>query len=356
MDENIPDLKELAARSHKRNLRVGLYYTTRFMTVHQPEFWAFMNLNGEIILPGPGNTLLSDYDYPDPRPKEWMLKNMEGRKYIPANFETMEEGKFKGVSDVSVVTGSGTRLNNFYLGGLDWMFKNLGIDGVYFDETALDRTALQRARKIVDQYCPEGRIDLHSYNHFNNGWGLASSLNIYMELLPYIDFTWNGEGRDYNRMPDYWLIEVSGIPFGLPGQMLEGGGNPWRGMVYGITKRAGWKTDAPSAIWKFWDEHHIADKIMIGYWEKDCPVRCSNPFIKASIFKGEDEMIIPVANWTDQDVQVSINLDWAKLGLHPGTMEISIPAIQGYQEKQSPVELNKLILPAKKGFIIVAKQ
>ena len=85
-----------------------------------------------------------------------------------------------------------------------------------------------------------------------------------MDLLPYFDLLWIGEGRDYNRAPDHWLIEVSGIPFGLPGQMLEGGGNPWRGMVYGITNRPGWGGNSPSGLWKFWDEYKIEEKIMTG--------------------------------------------------------------------------------------------
>ncbi len=267
----------------------------------------------------------------------------------------MEEGKYKGVPDVSVFTGTGSRLDNFYVGGLDWMVQNLGIDGVYYDETTLDRFAFQRARKIIDRYCPEGRMDLHSYNHFNKRWGFAGCLNIYMDLLPYLDFTWIGEGRDYDRMPDHWLIEVSGIPFGLPGQMLEGGGNRWRGMVYGITKRAGWKTDAPSEIWKFWDDHKIADKTMIGYWEKDCPVRCSNSLIKASVFKGADEVIIPVANWTDQDKVVSLTIDWEKLEMDPGKVEIFIPEIKDFQAKQTSISLNKITIPGKKGYVIVMK-
>ena len=39
----------------------------------------------------------------------------------------------------------------------------------------------------------------------------------------------------YNRNPDHWLIEVSGIPFGLPGQMLEGG--RLRGSGKGVEER-----------------------------------------------------------------------------------------------------------------------
>ena len=94
----------------------------------------------------------------------------------------------------------------------------------------------------------------------------------------------------------YWLIEISGIPFGLPGQMLEGGGDPWRGMVFGITTRAGWTSNSPSDIWKFWDSCHIENMNMIGYREKECPVACNNKLLKASIYKTQDEAIIAVAN------------------------------------------------------------
>ena len=68
-----------------------------------------------------------------------------------------------------------------------------------------------------------------------------------MEHFPYINSLWFGEGYDYNAPPDYWLVEISGIPFGLYGEMLEGDGNPWRGMVYGMTDRLGWAaTRGPS--------------------------------------------------------------------------------------------------------------
>lgn len=115
-----------------------------------------------------------------------------------------------------------------------------------------------------------------------------------MDLLPYVDLVWIGEGRNYDRLPDHWLIEVSGIPFGLTGQMLEGGGNPWRGMVYGITTRAGWTPNPPTYLWKFFDEYHFADRNLMGYWEKDCPVNCSDPNVKASVFKGNDLSLIHI--------------------------------------------------------------
>lgn len=357
MDENIPDLKELTACAHQQGLRVGLYYSTRFMTVHQPEFWAFVSLGDEIVSPGPRYTTESRDKFPK-EPEEWHIKNLKGRQYLPANSENMEEGRFKGVSDHSVVTGHGSRLDNFYIGYLDWMVQNLGIDGIYLDETTLDRITLRRARKIIDKYVPKGRMDLHSFNHYYRSWGQTNCLNFYMDRLPYLDFTWIGEARDYDRMPDYWLIEVSGIPFGVPGQMLKGGGNPWRGMVFGITKRAGWLPvglHSPSGMWMFWDDHHIAEKTMIGYWDKQCPVSCSDPLIKATVYTGVDETIISVANWSGQNKEASLRINWQALEMNPDEVVVSIPEIVDFQARQTSIALDALIIPGGKGYLIVLK-
>jgi hypothetical protein len=235
------------------------------------------------------------------------------------------------------------------------MVKNIGIDGVYIDDSALDRYTLQRARKIIDQYRPEGRMDLHSWNHFNEWAGFTNCLNLYMDLLPYFDLVWIGEGRDYNRAPDHWLIEVSGIPFGLPGQMLEGGGNPWRGMVYGITNRAGWVGNTPVEIWKFWDKYGITEKLQLAYWEENYPVSSSNKNIFTSLFAGKDESILAVANWSDKDQQVSLNVRWKELGINPLSVEVFIPFIKDFQDAREKVNLNSLEIPSGKGLLLIIK-
>ena len=214
-----------------------------------------------------------------------------------------------------MITTPDGRLNNFYIGGLDWMLEHLGIDGVYIDDSALDRETVRRARKLIDRYRPQGRIDFHSWNHFNDMAGFTNCLNLYMDLLPYIDLVWIGEMRDYNRLPDHWLIEVSGIPFGLTGQMLNGGGNPWRGMVYGITNRPGWAGD-PSQLWKFWDAYGIHRRRMVGYWDNQNPVKTGNDLVKATLYRGSAQCIIAVAGW-GPGYLVCAHVDWKALGLDP---------------------------------------
>lgn len=353
LDANINELNELVNRVHNENMRLKLYYTTREFTKNLPEFWAFNSLNGEIVYPGPGNSSTTAIN-PD-GPREWYIKNLR-ENYIPAWYNEIKEGKFKGDTDLSVVSTPDSRLNNFYVAGLEWMVRNIGIDGVYIDDSALERYTLMRARKIIDRYRPEGRMDLHSWNHFNEWAGFASCLNLYMDLLPYFDLVWIGEGRDYNRAPDHWLIEVSGIPFGLPGQMLEGGGNPWRGMVYGITNRPGWIGNPPTWLWKFWDNYRFENKIMIGYWDTECPVKTSNQLIKASVYKDDNEAIIAVANWSDKKQTTALNVLWTKLGIKPEAVDIIIPEIRGFQSEQNHVELSNMVIPGKEGFLVVLRK
>ena len=93
-------------------------------------------------------------------------------------------------------------------------------DSIYIDDTSLDRTTLERARKVLQKV--NGLIDMHMWNHEEKRAGDISCLNLYTDILPFLDSIWLGEGFIYkNYSPEYMLSEVSGIPYGLTGQMLS---------------------------------------------------------------------------------------------------------------------------------------
>jgi hypothetical protein len=352
LDENVTALRKLADDAHAHNKRLKLYYTTRELTKNLPEFWALFSLNGETIFPGPGNATTTIIN---PKgPDEWLLKNLK-RDYIPAWLNAIVEGPFKGELDLAVITTPDSRLNNFYIGGLDWMLSHLGIDGIYVDDSALDRVTVRRARMLIDRYRPKGRIDFHSWNHFNDMAGFTNCLNLYMDLIPYIDLVWIGEGRNYNKMPDHWLIEVSGIPYGVTGQMLNEGGNPWRGMVYGITNRLPWAGN-PSELWKFWDKSDIASMRMVGYWDAQSPLTCDNAMVKATLYAGRQRSIIAVAGWGEKDQSCTLKLDWRVLGYDASKCSMTIPAIPEFQEAKDLSTLENITIPAGKGYLIVIEK
>jgi hypothetical protein len=352
LDENVPALRRLVDDAHAQNRRLKLYYTTRELTKNLPEFWAFFSLNGEVIYPGPAEacTTIINPRGPDP----WLKENLK-EHYIPAWLNPIVEGPFAGELDLAVITTPDSRLNNFYIGGLDWMLAHLGIDGVYVDDSALDRVTMRRARTLIDAYRSRGRIDFHSWNHFNALAGYANCLNMYMDLLPYIDLAWIGEQRNYDRLPDHWLIEIAGIPYGVCGQMLEGGGNPWRGMVYGITNRAGWAGN-PAEIWKFWDAFDIQSMRMIGYWDANSPVTCDNELVKATLYAGRSRSILAVAGWGETDQNCTLSVDWRALGLDSTACGMEIPRIPDFQDAGTLASLENLTIPAGKGYLIVIER
>jgi len=348
--ENVPHLREFVADAHSHGIRTKVYYTTRELTVNTPEIWAMRSLNGEVIFPGPGTEAKTVINPNGPHP--WLTKHFK-EDFIPAWKCAFSQGPYKGRQDLSVITTPDSRLNNFYLEGLDWMCKNIQIDGMYIDDSALDRVTMKRARKILDRHRPAARIDLHTWNHFNNMAGWACCLNLYMDLLPYFDQLWIGEGRSYDLSPDYWLVEISGIPFGLTSQMLQGGGNPWRGMVFGMTNRLGWHGPTPEHIWRFWDKYHFAERDMIGFWDADCPVKTSTPNLGASVFRGEKDVVVALANWTDKPVEGRIAVDWKTLGMDANARTAVMPSIANFQEGGT-VDLDRPIrIEGKKGFVIV---
>jgi hypothetical protein len=353
-NDNTPDLKAFIDSTHTKGLKTKIYYTTREISVNAPELWAMRALGDEIIYPGPGMATRTLVNPNGVHP--WLGQNLKDN-FIPGWVATFTSGKYKGRQDLAILTRPDSRLNNFFLGGMEWMCKELKIDGIYMDDLALDRETMQRTRKILERERPGGKIDMHTWNHYNKYAKWASSLNLYMDMLPYIDHLWVGEARDYNKSADYWLIEVSGVPFGLSSQMLNKGGNPWRGMVFGITNRLGWfKAKTPEYIWKFWDDYQIERKQMIGFWNDEIPVKTNNPQTQATVYKGKDEVIIAVANWTSEPQKCKLIIDWKSLGLSADQITASIPEVKDFQEARSINVDKEIELEGEKGYMIVIKR
>jgi hypothetical protein len=126
-------------------------------------------------------------------------------------------------------------------------------------------------------------------------------------------------------------------------------------MVYGITNRAGWDGEGPSSIWEFWDKIDIEDKQMVGYWDEQSPIMVDNSWVRATIFAGEDQSVIAVANWDDQDQECTIYADFTRLGYDSSSCSLEIPSIKNFQKKKTLHSLEKLVVPGGKGFLITIK-
>ena len=125
---------------------------------------------------------------------------------------------------------------------------------------------------------------------------------------------------------------MSGVPFGLMGEMLQDGGNPWRGMLYGMTNRLPWGGTAdPRPIWRAWDAFGMAGSRMIGYWVPDRPVQTGDERVLATTYVRPGRALVAIASWADAVVSITPAIDWAALGLDPARATVEARAIDGFQ-------------------------
>ncbi|MBJ6368598.1 glycoside hydrolase domain-containing protein [Snuella sedimenti] len=332
------EMKSFVDQMHAKDLKVKIYYTIRELTNYTTEIWALRSLGNEILGTGKGG------GYP------WLQEHLVGG-YRPQWYSPLENG-----IDASIVNAPGdSRWYNYYLEGLAWLVKKNDIDGLYLDDVSYDRRILKRMRKILDGIKPGCMMDLHSNTGFSKGPATQ-----YTEFFPYLDKLWFGESFKYDEMPpENWLVEVSGIPFGHMGDMLHAGGNPWRGMVYGMTVRYPWFTEGvscdPRQIWKVWDSFGIDEARMIGYWDKRPVINTSNPNVKATAYIKEGKLLVAIASWAKEPVSVKLNIDWDAVGLTKSQVKMIAPKIENYQPEQLFSVDDDLTIDPTKGWLLVVE-
>jgi len=332
----VDSMKWFVDKMHEKGQKVKIYYTIRELTNYTSEIWALRSLGNEIFGSGIGS------GYP------WLREHLV-RGYRHQWYQWFPDKS----ADASIVNSPGdSRWNNYYIEGLKWMVEKIDIDGLYLDDVSYDRRTVKRIRKVLDNTKPGCLIDLHSNTGFSKGPATQ-----YTEFFPYVDKLWFGESFKYNEMsPENWLVEVSGIPFGLMGDMLQGGGNRWLGMLFGMTTRLPWSSDKvkadPRPVWKIWDEFKIQDAEMIGFWNENSPIETNHSDVKVTLYKKQGKSLISIGNFSDSSKSISLKIDFEKLGLDADKVKLVAPAIYDFQTNMKWEVSDKITIDAKKGWLI----
>jgi len=323
--------------AHDAGLKVKIYNTIRELSDHAYETFAMRSLGHEIYSPGKGGGF------------SWLQEHL-GNDYIAAWF-------VPELKDAAIINSGQNRWHNYYVEGMNWLTQNVGIDGIYLDDVAFDRVTMKRVKRVLTKDGHPGIIDLHSANQYDKADGFNNSANLYMEHFPYLNRLWFGEYFDYeHNTPDFFLTEVSGIPFGLMGEMLQGGGNAWRGMVFGMTNRLPWSDGAdPRPIWKIWDSFGMKGTKMIGYWVDTNPVKTDNDKVLATVYKKNGAVLVSIASWADADANIQLKIDWKQLGIDPAKATITAPDIAKFQQGRTFKLDEKIPVQPGKGWLLIIK-
>lgn len=323
--------------AHRLGIDVKIYNTIRELSDRAYELYPLRSLGHEVYSAGKGGGY------------SWLQEHLDS-DYIAAWF-------VPEMKDAAIINSGMNRWHNYYVEGLNWLVKNVGIDGLYLDDVAYDRVTMKRVKRALTVNDRPGIIDLHSANQYDKADGWNNSANLYMELFPYLNKLWFGEYFDYeNNDPAFFLTEVSGIPFGLMGEMLQGGGNPWRGMVYGMTSRAPWTGGDPRPVWKLWNDFGMKGTTMIGYWVPDNPVKTGDPNIPATVYLKKGKALVSIASWANSDTAVRLEINWKALGIDQAKATITAPAVRDFQPAAQFRPGEAIPVAKSKGWLLVIQE
>ena len=213
----------------------------------------------------------------------------------------------------------------------------------------------------------------------------------YVELYPYLDSLWFGEECHYRTYsPSMWLAEVSGVPFGLQGQILGTNSDQWQGLLFGMTCRIYPDPDRcnPRPLWAALDTMAMQRPRLVGWWDSACPVGVedaptlvysqpppplssggsssssessaaarsaqladSGPAVLASVFVTDaGRVAVAIANWADTDVAVRLRVDvraLRALGANTPATTLRAVDIAGFQPAGSWAVGERVTLHAK---------
>ena len=328
------EMKSYVESAHQAGLKVKIYNTVREVSNRMYELYPLRSLGHEIFSPGPGKGY------------SWLQEHVHN-DYIAAWYVP----QFK---DAALINSGMSRWHNYYVEGMNWLVDNIGIDGIYLDDVAFDRITMKRIKRVLTKNGHAGLIDLHSANQYNTKDGFNNSANLYMEHFPYINRLWFGEYFNYEEgTPDFYMTEVSGIPFGLMGEMLQDGGNQWRGMVYGMTNRMPYQKQRPDQIWKAWDSFGMEGSRMIGYWVENRPVKTNHQNVLATTYQKNNKVLVAIASWAPSDTYIKLDIDWEKLGINPKTAKITAPEIKDYQHEAIYKVTDEIFVEKNKGWLLI---
>ena len=275
-----------------------LYFTTRELSNFAPELWAFRSLGEEIFEPH------SNVVYSNIRVEQavsggghpWLQEHLISG-YTQGWRHDLGDGKV----DAALGTKYQSRWQNYFLAAVQWLLEHSSIDSLYHDGIGHDRHVARRLRKILEAGSPDARIGFHCGNNYDFLDFKCSAMNNYMEHLPYLNDLWIGEMFDYTRQADYWMTEISGIPFGLTSELLsyEPRELSFHGMLYGAAWR--WHNKA-QAIWKLWHDFGIEEARVIGYWEDQSPVKTTVPGVLSTVYAAPGRTMVVIAHWNEEQL------------------------------------------------------
>ena len=263
--------------SINKHLNMSVYYNLRDISIHSTDVIPMLEL-GAIYRNKQAEISKNNYD---------VFRARIGDKSLVGT---------KNDNDITTIVEPSSRYDNYYVEAVNYLAKECNIKGVTLEDPLMDRTTVERVRKVLDRY--NGVIGNIISNTNSNKTGYASSMNNNIELLPFMDSIVTGKGFNARNMtPEEILVELSGIPYGMCADGIDV--DPFLGMLYGVVQRNGVGGATNKKIHKLLlDKFDIIHSKMVGFWSKDA-IKAKDDGIKVTYYVSGKKVLICMYNFNN---------------------------------------------------------
>ncbi|MBQ8178322.1 MAG: hypothetical protein IJ033_03925 [Clostridia bacterium] len=344
--DKVEELKTLALEAHKKGLGLGISYGLRDLSTKARETFVYKSLGDEIIY---RSTLNSS---------EGILTDYLGEGVVEADKITYLRTDIGAGKDMSYYTVPRSRMDNFFVAGVDYLINYADLDAISMKNPSISRTTMERVAKCVtSKRTGTGVIELGISNRFNEKNGYTNSLSAYVDVLPFINKLYVGNGYDFSRDPDYVLTEMSGIIFGMSADSHVSAGIT-RSLIYGMMPKYGDDeaiSRALSDINKLFADFEIERAELKGFWDKTNPVKVDNEKVYCTSYINGGNMIAIFYNANDKTTTFEVGVE-NKFGYTTLGKKVRAPEIEGLQTAKRVNFGKPMKLKAHQGLIVYVKK
>ena len=328
------ELQKLTLGAHKQKIGLAIEYDSSSLSAHAPESGAIASMGDELIYRRSGELT----------PASWIAGGV-----------VIEDVEIAGRKerDASYLLVPGSRMDNFFVEGVEFLAREAKVDGVLLSDTSMQRDTAERAAKCLERNRGERAMtELGFRERFDKANGYLTSLVAYADILPFMKRLYAMDKLDFGA-PDKNLFELSGIPFGLAGDSSRDS-SVLGSLLYAMLPRYGKNYEAGFAmndIQKILKEFDISSAQLRGFWDPENPVRVDNSKILCTSFINGENMITVLYNISDKDIVFEVGVE-NKMGYTTVGKKVVKPSIEGLQ-RSGRVNFGKpMKLKAGRGMLI----
>ena len=95
---------------------------------------------------------------------------------------------------------------------------------------------------------------------------------------------------------------------------------------------------------------------MLGYWDENCPVKTSDPEVKATVYTKPGKFLISLGNFSKEEKTIRLSFNWEKLGISADKAVLEAPEVKYFQQATTFTPNDTIPVLGKRGWLLIVSE